>query len=225
MPATSSKVGSYRDRCPQIEGWLLWSLVPAMEGEEVDALRDAIEAVEIATEEDDKAPEWRNSKAKEYLYGLLLRGEIPGPNDIKPRAVFDQYCKDRPEFRHFQDYRDLSFATKLRYLRAKAEERGNRSKEDAEALAHDRAIFPVPTEDTMKRPMWQGSEAQRLLRQDIENGKHKQMKPKLLYETKEEYNEVYSLDFFREKIYQEVKALKRLTWVKNKDEKAKAKKK
>ena len=159
------------------------------------------------------------------MYGLLVRGELPDRKTIKPREVFDVYCKDRPEFKHFQDYTSLKFPGKLKYLRDMTEARSDRSKADAVSLAHDRLIFPAPLKDTMGRPMWAGSRAQKLLIEDIKNGVHETMKPKGLYESREEYNENYDQDFFREKIYQEVKALKRAEWVKAKAEAKKNKKK
>ena len=79
---------------------------------------------------------------------------------------------------------------------------------DAECFLHDRAIFPAPKEDTKGNIMWQSSLAQELLREDIKAGRHKDMKPKVLYETKAAYNENYELDFFRSRIYQEVKWFK-----------------
>lgn len=174
--------------------------------------------------EEGKSTEWRKSKARAYLFGLLVDGKLPGRDEITPKQVFDNYCKDRPEFNHFQDYTALKFASKLMYLRNTTKTKSDRSQVDAAALARDRLIFPSPLEDTKGRPMWQGSEAQKLLIQDIKNGRHKAMKPKLLYESRDKYHEDYDQDFFRERIYKEVKALKREAWVKAKAEKKKKKK-
>jgi hypothetical protein len=195
------------------------------EDDDEDEDEDEDEENKQNDKQEGKPPEWKKSKARDYVCGLLVRGELPDRNKIKPRQVFDKYCKDRPEFKHFQDYKELKFASKLLYLRKMLEARTDRSKEDAASLAHDRLIFPPPTEDTKGRPLWAGSRAQKLLIDDIKRGKHKTMKPKLIYESQEEYYENYDQDFFREKIYQEVKALKRATWVKAKSENAKNKKK
>lgn len=175
--------------------------------------------------DDGPAPEWKNSRARDYLYGLIVDRKIPGRDDITPRAVFDNYCKMRPEFKHFQDYKQIKFADKLRYLRNKISEKEDRSKVDADAFAHDRLIFPAHTQDTKGRPIWAGSKAEELLRKDIQDGKNKEMKPRFLYELREEYNENYDLDFFRNKIYQVEKALKREAYVKAKSDKKKKKKK
>ena len=170
-------------------------------------------------------PKWTESKARDTTYALIVDKTIPPREEIKPKEVYEKYLKHLPEFVYFQDYTKLDFAGKLGYLRDKAAEREDRSKEDAEAFNHDRLIFPPRTEDTKGRPIWAGSAAQRLLREDIKNGVHKKKFPRHLYETREEYNENYDLDFFRDKIYQEVKALKREAWVKTKEEKKKNKKK
>ena len=183
------------------------------------------EVVEEEKEKDaDKPPDWSKSKARDYLCGLILSGKLPDRKKIKPKAVFQDYCKNRPEFKHFQDYKALKFAEKLLRLRNQLEAKADRSKEDDAAFKHDREIFPPRTEDTKGRPVWAGSKAQELLRQDIIDGKHKEKKPKYLYETQAEYFENYELEFFQNKIYQEEKAIKREAWVIAKAEKNKKKK-
>lgn len=184
---------------------------------------DEEEKQEDNEEQNQKPPQWKNSAAKAYLYKLIVDNKIPDRKHIKPRQVFETYCQERPEFKHFQDY--SNFASRLLSLRNKAEEKGERADADSARLEHDRAIFPKPTVDTKGFAMWQGSEAQKLLRQDIESGKNTTMKPKLLYETKSEYYENYSLEFFRNRIYQEVKFNKRERYVKLSIEKRAAKKK
>jgi hypothetical protein len=227
VPATSNLADSNDDQVHEPD--------PNLDEEEVHGDEEELPIVEEDADEEgqgkktkakeDKPPEWKKSKARDYLYGLLVRGELPDRKTITPRGVFDVYCKDRPEFKHFQDYTSLKFPGKLKYLRDMTEARSDRSKADAVSLAHDRLIFPAPLKDTMGRPMWAGSRAQKLLIEDIKNGVHETMKPKGLYESREEYNENYDQDFFREKIYQEVKALKRAEWVKAKAEAKKNKKK
>ena len=48
------------------------------------------------------------------MFELCLKGDIPDADAIKPKIVFETYLKHLPEFRHFQDYTGLDFATKLR---------------------------------------------------------------------------------------------------------------
>lgn len=167
---------------------------------------------------------WKTSAARDFLFELVSDENFPGPKEIKPRKVFDDYCKDRPEFQHFQDYTAIKFADKLRQARTRANKKKDRATEDAEFLAHDRLIFPEPTITIHGEPKWKGSNAHKLLIQDIKDGKHKTMKPRLLYELREEYQD-YDPDRFRNRIYQEVKAIKREEWVKQKEADKQQKKK
>ena len=187
-----------------------------------DNNKEAAEDEEAAEEtaslpaEPEAPPKWQDSAAKEYLYSLICDGTLPGKDEIKPRQVFDQYCKDRPEFIHFQDYE--LFKGRLLRLREKAKKRADRAKRDADCLAHDRMIWPAVTMDTKGNDLWQKSKAQELLRKDIEKGEHRKKKPKDLYETQEEYYDNYDLDFFRARIYQERKWFKRQRHKKHKEE-------
>jgi hypothetical protein len=79
---------------------------------------------------------------------------------------------------------------------------------DSAALAHDRRIHPKAANNHRGEPRWEGSDAERLLRQDMDEGKHKTMKPQLLYNMRNEYYENYPLKIFREHIYQEEKRRK-----------------
>jgi hypothetical protein len=166
--------------------------------------------------EETKGEDWGDSEAKEYLYSLLKEKKIP--DNLKPKDVYEQFCKGRSEFENFP--RDRNWPSRLKRLRDKASTRNNRAAVDDACLAHDRLIFPEPVLDLIHGcKVWQGSKAQELLRQDIKDGKHPAMKPKDLYETREEYYLDYTLDFFREKIYQEKKAFKHKEYIKDKEEK------
>ena len=165
--------------------------------------------------------DWGESDAKDYLYSLLHDKTIP--EALKPKQVYEQFCQGRPEFTHFP--RDKNWPSRLKRLREKAEKKSGRAALDAACLEHDRKIFPKPTVDTKGNAMWQKSKAQELLRKDITDEKDHQMKPKELYESREEYYENYDQDFFRARIYQERKYFKRQDWLKEKAAKKEATKK
>jgi hypothetical protein len=171
-------------------------------------------------DDNNAAPEWKNSAARDCLYDMVVDGVIPGKDDITPKEVFEKYCKHLDEFKHFQDYKELNFASKLRATRERAAKKSSRSKEDAEFLAHDRQIFAAPVMDTKGFAMWKGSKAQELLRKAIDKGEHEKKKPKVLYEEEAEWYENYTLDYFRDRIYQEIKFNKRQVFVKEKAEAA-----
>ena len=163
-------------------------------------------------DDDSVAPEWGKSEARDYLFNLIVNEEIPGKDGITPREVFDKYCKSRPEFKHFQDYKAIKFADKLRQQRTRAGKKKDRAKEDDKFYQHDRQIFPPRTEDTGGEPVWAGSKAQEYLRIDLQDNKRSKMKPKALQNERDEYLE-WTPDKFRDKIYQEKRAMKRIVWM------------
>lgn len=160
-------------------------------------------------------PEWRKSAARDYLFESVLDGTIPGKDSkIGPREVFEKYCKDRPEFKDFLDYSE--FPGRLRAARRRAAKKTDRATEDAEFFAHDRKIFPERTHDLKGEPKWQGSRAQELLQKDIneelKKPEEQRTKPRFLHASRDEYEE-YALENFRKRIYQEIKAAKRLAYM------------
>jgi hypothetical protein len=107
----------------------------------------------------------------------------------------------RPEFAEFDGY--ANFPSRLRGARQQIASKNNRASSDSAALAHDRKIYPKAASNHRGEPRWEGSEAERLLRKDMDEGKHNQMRPELLYYTRKDYHENYPLKVFREHIYQE----------------------
>ena len=75
---------------------------------------------------------WKHCDAKKHLCGLIVDGVVPDRHSIKPKQVFEVYCKDRPEFKDHQDY--SKFADRLLRLRKKAEKRSGRAQVDADCL-------------------------------------------------------------------------------------------
>jgi hypothetical protein len=70
----------------------------------------------------------------------------------------------------------------------------------AAAISHDRSIYPKEDANETGTVRWEGSEAERLLRLDMDAGKHESMAPRLLYEERSEYKE-FPLQTFRGHIY------------------------
>ncbi|CAB9520237.1 unknown protein [Seminavis robusta] len=159
---------------------------------------------ETKLEDKESQPKWGTSSARDVLYKLLLDGVIPDRDKMEPKDVFEKHCKHRPEFKYFQDYKGMKFADKLNKTRKRVEKKKNRSTEDDEFYQHDRNIFPERTQDTHGEPVWAGSKAQDLLLKDLDQETLNGLKPRQLHVTRDEYLE-YSLDKFRNKIYQENK--------------------
>ena len=77
--------------------------------------------------------------------------------------VFDDICQ-MPEFyvsANFLDY--TAFTRRLRDLRKALEDRQDWAFLDSVALAHNRALFPMPMHDLQGEPRWEGSKAEQQL--------------------------------------------------------------
>ncbi len=181
----------------------------------------------VEEEAEEEAPEWKKSKARDYLFQLCLNPNFPSRDQIKPKDVWEKdpwKVKDVKCFKWFQDYKALDFASKLRQARARAEKKTGRAREDAEALKHDRLIFPEREEDFRGEPIWQGSKAQELLRRDLKKEERMKLKPKQLQKEEDEYL-LFSLENFRNRIYTERKAMQRIVYIKKKRAAKEAKRK
>jgi hypothetical protein len=123
---------------------------------------------------------------------------------MKPDEVYNS----RPEFADFE--------LKNANLRKLIVEDNDYAASDCAAIAHDRRIHPEATHNQRDVPRWDGSKAQRLLRLDMDEGKHKNTKPMELFKSRPEYYEKYELKVFRGHICQEQRKRKLVASYKNK---------
>jgi hypothetical protein len=155
-----------------------------------------------ANRNDDNEPGWRNSEAKKVLLQFIECGDIPRDGSMPPKIVWNAFCLPRREFLRFTYKR---FPPRLRSLLDSYNECVLHSARDFAAMINDRLLFPpVAT----RKPLWEGSEGQRLLKLDVDEKKHETMTPKQLYQTRPEYFEHNTLLVFRNHIYQEVRLRK-----------------
>ena len=144
---------------------------------------------------------WATSTAKRLLTNDIIKGHVT--HDMPAKDVYMW----RPKY---AATKWSKFSRRLRDLQKQLKVGETKANKDAAALAHDRQLFPKKTHNTLNLPNWDQSQAQRSLKKDIDDNKHKDMKPKELYESCPEY-QVFSLDVFRGHIHQEVKTRKFLT--------------
>jgi hypothetical protein len=121
--------------------------------------------------------QWKNSEAKELLRKALINGDISLDGSMKQQDVYGLFST-RPEFANYADYN--AFLGRLHALQKQLNDEKNAAS-DAAALAHDRQIFPKATHNHRGELRWEGSEAERFLRLDIDDGNHERMKPQDLY--------------------------------------------
>jgi hypothetical protein len=157
-----------------------------------------------------KPPSWQKSKAKDYLLEILLQG-----GDIERMSEEEIYNLSPL----FKEYKFLRFKTNLKNLRDTISKDRELVAFDEKAIANDNNLYPPAI------GRWDGSLAQRLLKQSVKDKEHQGYKPKALHQTDVAYQQ-FPLDVFRKHIYQEERALKETSyWLskRKKDEKKKKK--
>ena len=141
-----------------------------------------------------KPEQWKTSEAKALLREDIISKRVPASMGAK-----EVYAM-RAEYKEFPI---KNFPTNLKNLRKAIADNFARMQVDCEAYGHDRAILKtLATADPTNHP-WHKSEAKKLLKQDIDEGKHLQMKPSELRGTRKEY-EAFGLEVFRKHIHQDV---------------------
>ena len=69
---------------------------------------------------------------------------------------------------------------------------------DRQAIDHDRRLYPAAAITQQGFPRWPGSEAQRLMKQDVDNEVYWNITPKQLYDSRPEYYRDFELTQIRE---------------------------
>jgi hypothetical protein len=149
--------------------------------------------------------DWRNCRAKKLLEleQELKSGLIPlSPTGMTAKEAHNQ----RPEY---EEVGIKKFKRNFENLRRAIGKEMNRAFRDTVGLTRDRQLHPVPAYNQQGDRRWEGSDAQRLLRQDMKQNLHKAQQPQELWNTRSEYSH-YSLPTFRNHIYKEELRNKRL---------------
>jgi len=117
---------------------------------------------------------WKNSKAKKLLYANIIEGQA----NMQPWQVYMLH----PEY---QEYPFQSFSANFKKLKDTIEKNHARMVADCAAFKEDLKYLSLKKDDTSDpnpKP-WHHSEAKDFLKQDIKEGKHKNMAPKDLHKT------------------------------------------
>jgi hypothetical protein len=137
--------------------------------------------------------------AKELLKEDIVAGFVTP--SMKPSEVF--ILREEYECVEYTNFR-----SNLNSLRKKLKKMGKEAEESTVAVAHDRTLYPVRiNQPGFKYPRWNGSEAERLLKLDVNDGKNERMLPKQLHETRLAY-QAFPLEVFRKHILQEARSRK-----------------
>jgi hypothetical protein len=162
---------------------------------------------------------WRNSHAKQLLKEDIVAGRVT--SSMPAKEVYAM----RPKW--YKAYKFQNFKSNLENLHKRTSKDQNRASEDLSAFLHDMQIprpQAVAPAAAVAYPRWQDSEAEKLLKNDLEAGMGtSSIKPEQLWNSREEY-QAFPLTVFRKHIQQELRAeLATGYWLNKKKEKEKKK--
>ena len=147
---------------------------------------------------------WAKSAAKQFLK-KCFRDKVIRPDYKDAKVVWKEHCENHPAFARMMC--DDAFVRRLGTVRDDYLKKLSRMRADLKAFVKAKKNHPTPKFNSRGEPQWHGSRAQQLLKKMVSEGKHKGKEPKVLYSKTEEFR-VYSLQTFRDHIYQEERLLK-----------------
>ena len=147
--------------------------------------------------------EWKYSDARQIVYQALEDGDIPleyaetiGAEEAHAILTLELGMEGIPFDKAFKDH--------LRDAAELIAAAGDRARDDEAAYTQFVANHPPKSHDHRGLPRWAGSDAERLMKEDMAAGLHKGVKPKQFYATRPEF-QVYPLQIFRGHIDQEIR--------------------
>jgi hypothetical protein len=144
---------------------------------------------------------WTELGLKHALETLISQGLISLYSEVqKPKAAYKVACN------HYTGFADERFGyeyfrSRLYATRQQLQERKSRAEEDYKDFVEDMKIVKKSTTTNRGLPRWNGSEAERWQKIDMDNCVHYDLKPKDFWLSRQCF-QVFSLRVFRNHIYQ-----------------------
>lgn len=150
-----------------------------------------------------KVENWRTSKGRELLLADVRSGTIHA--DMDDEEAF----QSRPEFAVGESLEEAKrlFEGRLKSARGIIGRKNTRASSELALLREDRKVHPPPPTNHRGEPRWEGSVAQKLLKQDVAEKKHVGMKPSEFHQTRPEY-QAYPPKVIKGHVEQEVRLQK-----------------
>jgi hypothetical protein len=150
---------------------------------------------------DTKPIQWGRSAAKQFLKRSFRDGTISTSYKKEElQQIWNDHCKDHPAFKRIQ-YDKEAFSARINRFRDDYMTKVQRCQDDLEAYTAAKKNHPTPEFNSRGEPQWNGSEAQKQLKELIGKGENFG-KPKDLWSGNANFMK-YSLRSFRDHIYQE----------------------
>jgi hypothetical protein len=153
-----------------------------------------------------KPVQWGMSAAKQFLKKSFRDGTISTTyKKAELQQIWNDHCKDHPAFKRIQ-YDKEALSARMNSVRDDYMRKVQRCKDDLGAYTSAKKNHPTPQLNSRGEPQWNGSEAQKLLKELVGKGEDFG-KPKDLWAGNDNFMK-YSLRTFRDHIYQEKRLLK-----------------
>ena len=144
---------------------------------------------------------WRSNNAKKIILDDLIKGILPRDDkEITAVEVWEAAYKYMDKFR---EVKFDQFKARLCDHRKQVSDMHKQTSRESEAPKHDVHLFPRQLKNTKGELKFCFHPSQQLLREDVQEGKHKEMTTSNLRLTHHEYQE-FSKQKFKERVYQEV---------------------
>lgn len=156
---------------------------------------------------------WEKSEPRAILIEDLVQGVLPlDDKEMTHETAWNILYKDMKEF---SEVCFAQFKARLRDHRKQVKQGLLRSKHEEECMERDRRLFPRKESNGDGKPNFDLHPAKLLLRADVKNKKHKQMKPSKLRMSRPEY-QAFDNDHFRQRIHQASRREKFVNWLEHK---------
>ena len=164
------------------------------------------------------SPKWnKKNPVRQQMQDDVVEGSGKAETSIEGAIgiPFDMHWRLAKQLRkEYQEMGEKNFRSRLSAMHTLVNKKLDLALEDAKALANDRLLYPRPEKNFRGDKQWIDSDAKTLLEIDVEDGVHKLMSPKALYQSRQQYQDACSLQVFRGHIYQEAQMVKwRAQWV------------
>jgi hypothetical protein len=150
--------------------------------------------------------DWKTSKAKKLVAQDIIDDEIPLEGYFDHEEVFHRLYEEHEFFANFPfdgtRYRDC-----IDRLRNAIKRLKHWADYDSNKVLEDLAKHPPKAQKIRGELKWDDSDAQKLLKQDVDDGVHLQLKGSQLHETREEYK-LFGLRVFQKHLDQEKQSRK-----------------
>lgn len=157
---------------------------------------------------------WRKSLARATILEDLVNGTLSLDNNEVPAEIAYEHYRKKPEF---AEVVFSQFKARLSDHRKQVKKNYDRAHKEEKALCHDRTLFPRRLKNLRRELVFDLHPAKPILRQMVKEGTYKNKTPREVWSLDANF-QVFPLDKFRQRIYQEIRRWKFVNYLNAKRE-------